>query len=197
MSRLKTTSPEYLATAIPRDLMTSFMNTENPIKYAAGLWKSLTDASYRQTGYDAGVQFRNAYDPQSASQQGAEQLNKEIKAMAGVTDVDATNVEKATHLVSKAWDKLTTPLRAVGQFSDDVPRLIEANIVRDRWEKQVISKTRAEIEDVTRRLETAPTEEFVDGNATQLQGQLEALQSRLAMQIKGMEREMTHRGRDV
>lgn len=197
MSRLKTTSPEYLVTAIPRDIATSFLNTENPVKFAQGLWKSLTDEAYRKTGLDAGVQFRNAYDPQSASQQGVEQLNKQIKEMAGFTDVDATNWEKASSLVSKAWEKSTNFIGYVGQKTDDLPRIIEANIVKERWEKKVLSKTRAEIDDLTKRLETAPKGDFEQGNTSQLQSQLESLQERLAMETRGMEREMTHRGRDV
>lgn len=197
MSKLKTTSPEYLMTAIFRDLATSFLNTESPVKYAQGLFDVMTDPNYRKTGYDSGVQFRNAYDPQSAAQDTSKQLQKEIKEMAGFTDVDASNIEKATSLVSKAWDKLTTPVRWAGQISDDVPRLIEANIVKERWEKNVISKTRAEIDNLTRQLETAPKGDFEDGNTSQLQSQLDSLNERLAMETRSMEREMTHRGRDV
>lgn len=195
MSRLKTTSPEYLATAIPRDIATSFMNTENVVDYATGLWKALTDEAYKKTGIDAGVQFRNAYDPQSAAQQGSEQLQKQITKMSGVTDVDASNLEKATDLVSKAWEKLTWPTRKIGQISDDVPRIIEANIVKKRWETNVLSKTREAIAKVEAELQTAPQGDFEAG--PQLQGQLEQLQKRLDMETRGMEREMTHRGRDV
>lgn len=199
MSRLKTTSPEYLMTAIPRDLMTGFMNSEtkNPFKYAGQLWKALTDESYKRTGLDAGVQYRNAYDPQSAAQQSSEALQKQIREMAGFTDVDATNIEKSTSMISKAFDKLTTPMRKIGQVTDDLPRIVEANTVKQRWEKNILSKTRAQITELEQRMANAPQDEFVEGNVGQLQSQLEQLHQRLDMETRGMEREMTHRGRDV
>lgn len=196
---LKTRSLEYQATAAPRDLATSFMNSQitNPIRYAKEAMVSIKNGN--KDVKEIGGYFDKAYNDHMAGIDPAKVMNEFKKQYSGnVTTYSPTSKEGLKGIaktIGKYLDIPFKPAKWLGRVTDDLPRDIEARETKRLFmEKngEKIGRIQAKLDEVNNQLKTPDPK-----TSDKLEGQKEKLENMLNRFQQDLRREQLYRSRDV
>jgi hypothetical protein len=205
---LKTRSIEYQVTAAPRDLATSYLNSQitNPARYLSEAMKSIKskNASVKKIG----GYFDKAYndhvgglDPQKVMDEFKRQYTGSVRSF---NPKSKESWKEAATVLKKYLDIPFKPAKWVGEFTDELPRDIEAKeterlFMQKNGEK--INNLKTALEDIDNRL--AQTEGITDEFDPRLQGvdKLKEQKANIEGMLNGYQRDLNReklfRSRDV
>lgn len=210
MAHLKTSSLEHQVTAVPRDLATGLVNSQikNPARY---MWEIGKATFNRSASKELGATFgHNAFsnghdiDPSKLMKAYAKEHGnvkvfnpKDPKSWKATVDV-------LTKIVTTPYKVVTAPSRALGNFSDEVVREVEA-----KETKRIFMNTHGKdikaLEDELVGIETqlSSVEGIVDDFDPRLQGienvktRKTEIENELRKYQQDLKREQIYRARDM
>jgi hypothetical protein len=201
-ARLKTSSLEYQSAAVPRDMAQSYMTSQaGPIEFFVEAFKAAT--SKNKSAKDLGAYFEKAYsdttggiDPKEVTNAFAAQ-NPNFSVVNGK---DKTSLKKLGSMMVKIGKLPFKPGQKIGQFTDELPRSVETQIVAKKFQPKMdeingqIKALEDEIASVPQSNDPFdPALQGVDNKAQELTD-LKLQQRSL---VRDMKREQTYRGLDV
>jgi hypothetical protein len=205
---LKTRSIEYQITAAPRDLATSYLNSQitNPFRYMSEAMKSIK--SKNASVKEIGGYFDKAYndhvgglDPQKVMDEFKRQYTGSVRSF---NPKSPQSWKEAATVLKKYLDIPFKPAKFIGEATDNLPRDIEAReterlFMQKHGEK--INNLKTALEDIDNRL--AQTEGITDEFDPRLQGvdklqeQKKNIEGMLNQYQRDLNREKLFRSRDV
>lgn len=200
VSSAKVTSPSYLMTAIPRDIRQAWQTSEATglgTDFWKSMWKVATDEALRDELMREGLTFSRGNNPYSSSRGGlnVETVQREIDADL-LLDVKK-DYKTAIKRLNERYNVAYTGLRKIGKISDDLPRMAEANLVKQRWsgEGGKIPELEAKIAQMEEAMQGQNLDNFEGSNESIME--LNLAKQHLKDAKRNMHTEMLHRGRDV
>lgn len=205
-ARMKTSSLEYQATSLLRDIPQSYLTSQitNPFRYAAELGKAVKNGSSQAK--ELGAAFEKAYadsiggiDPKKISQEYTKQMGGDF-----VDSSRSESVTKLAGMIKKIASIPFKPAQKIGQISDEAVREVEVQETARRFYKQNAPKIEAlesELAQLDEQLAKASnaTTDFDPAlqGIDQVAGRKSEIEAELRDMRQSLRREQTYRGRDV
>jgi hypothetical protein len=210
IASLKTRSFEFQFTNVIRDLKDGYLKGQvsaNPFKYGAAIWKAALERN--ASAKEVGAFFEHANKDGMGGINQEKMIQEFARRYTGgkVHTVSLKNPKTWSNvlpIMEKALDKVTKPIKVIGQFSDELPRTVEVNETKRLFMKKYgdqINRVQSRLDLVNQQLNDAqgiqdPFDPRLKG-IDNLKNQKVKLENILNQFDKNLRREQTYRGRDI